>query len=77
VTTISYALPAEAAVRLSVHDAGGRLVRDLESGPRTAGPHEVTWDGRDGEGNTVAAGVYFVRLDGDRQSRTSKLVLVR
>jgi len=77
VTTISYALPTEAPVRLSVHDAGGRLVRELDSGARTAGRHEVTWDGRDGSGNAVAAGVYFVRLDGGRQSRTSKLVLVR
>lgn len=76
-TRISYNLPKDAPVRVSVHDASGRLVSELESGVRTAGPHEVTWDGRDHAGQTAANGVYFVRLETARESRVSKLVLVR
>jgi hypothetical protein len=52
-------------------------VSDLESGVRTAGRHEVTWDGRDDGGQTAANGVYFVRLETARESRVSKLVLMR
>jgi len=77
VTTVSYALPREEPVRLTVHDAAGRLVSELETGVREAGRHDVTWNGRDRDGRTVAAGVYFVRLDAARESRVSKLVLVR
>ncbi len=52
-------------VRVSVFDVSGRLIRELGTYlPPGAGSVEVTWDGRNGEGLLVPAGIYFVRGTG-------------
>jgi hypothetical protein len=76
-TAVRYDLPREAPVRLSVHDVTGRRIRELVAAPRSAGRHSVIWDGRDGSGERVAAGVYFVRLSTPEDARTRKIVLLR
>ncbi|HSG29114.1 MAG TPA: carbohydrate-binding protein [Candidatus Krumholzibacterium sp.] len=77
-TTISYDLPEEVAVDLSVYDVTGRLVRKLVDGAFTgAGTHRIVWDGRNEAGRVVEAGVYFYRLEAGTFSRTRKMVLMR
>jgi hypothetical protein len=76
-TTMSFDLPRAGAVNVSVHDAAGRLVRELSNGPRAAGRHEVEWDGRDTAGRRAASGVYFVRLEGDGIREERKVVRTR
>jgi FlgD Ig-like domain len=76
-TTVRFSLTREAPVSLTVHDAGGRLVRTLVDAARPAGSSEAVWDGRDGGGREVAAGVYFVRLVSGAESRSSKLTFLR
>ena len=50
-------LPAEEQpIRLSLYDVGGRKVRLLAVGSRSAGTHTLRWDGRDQAGRNVAAG---------------------
>jgi hypothetical protein len=73
---VRFALEEPGYVRLAVYDAAGRAVRTLADGQYGAGHHEVTWDGRDSESVSSAAGVYFLRidLDGRRQRRTLTLV---
>ncbi len=62
-TRIVWEQPHAIPVRLAIYDVMGRHVRDLVGG-RTfpAGRHEVTWDGKDGSGNHVSAGIYFSRI---------------
>jgi hypothetical protein len=62
ITTLRFSLPNQANVRLNIYDARGRLVRRLSDEFRTAGEHVVRWDGRDGQGRSVSAGIYFGRL---------------
>jgi putative hemolysin len=77
-TRISFSLPREGRVELSVYDAAGRLVRTLlASELRPAGEQTVAWDGRDGAGRSVAAGAYFCRLTADGEVVTKKMVLLR
>ena len=54
-TDIFFETAAAGHVRLGVYDAAGHLVRTLVDGQREAGHHVVTWDGRDGAGQAVAA----------------------
>jgi hypothetical protein len=75
-TTIRYELPVPALVDLAVYDVRGRRVRSFQTAATPAGPHVIRWDGRDGSGSRVSAGVYFVRLTGDGDSRTRKVVLL-
>ncbi|MBN2170608.1 MAG: right-handed parallel beta-helix repeat-containing protein [Candidatus Krumholzibacteriota bacterium] len=74
---IAFDLPRPARVRLTVHDAAGRLLRTLATGPRAAGRHEVVWDGRDAGGTPVASGVYLCRLEAGGQGAAGKLTLLK
>jgi hypothetical protein len=56
-------LPREGPAELSVFDLAGRLVARVSTEPRSAGWHDLTWDGRDRNGRPVASGVYFLRLN--------------
>jgi hypothetical protein len=57
-TTISYSLPADATVRLTVHDALGREMAVLVDKTRPAGKHSVSLDAA-----SLTAGVFLVRLE--------------
>ena len=74
-TTIPFAVPAEAGdVDLTIYNVLGQPVRQVWNGPLAAGEHRLTWDGRDGQGQPVAAGVYVVRLHQGDQTRIRKMV---
>lgn len=79
-TDIRFVLPSampDAQIGLTVHDLSGRLVADL--GARTFGAGEQVWtfDGRDGAGRRLPAGVYLYRLTGDRLGvSTGRMVLL-
>ena len=77
VTTIEYTLPEQTAVRLSIYDAQGALVVNLENRVREAGTHTASWDGRDGAGNSVSSGVYFYRLTAGTRTIMRKAVLLK
>ena len=75
VTTIPLAVPAGAKnVNLTIYNVLGQPMRQVWTGPLSAGEHELTWDGRDARGRPVAAGVYVYRLQVDEQTRTRKMV---
>ena len=61
----------------AVHDAGGRLVKVLRSGPAGAGEQHAVWRGADELGRPVAAGVYFVKLAAAGEVATRRIVLLR
>ncbi len=75
-TEIAFELEAAGAVALRVYALDGRHVRDLRLGDLPAGTHRAPWDGVDGQGRTVAAGIYVIRLDtaAGASSRTVTLV---
>jgi beta-glucanase (GH16 family) len=78
ITTLSYDLPAPAAVNLAVYNVAGKLVKTLIGGETVgAGRHETIWNGRDETGRVVAAGVYFYRLDAAGFSETRRMTLVK
>jgi hypothetical protein len=60
--TISFNLPARAAVRLDVYDLAGRHVRSVVHEELNAGAGARTWDGTDDAGRRVRAGIYFIQL---------------
>ena len=74
-TTIPLAVPAGAKnVDLTIYNVLGQPMRQVWTGPLPAGEHELTWDGRDAQGQPVAAGVYMYRLQVDEQTRTRKMI---
>jgi hypothetical protein len=76
-TTISYSVSSPGTVILRVYDVTGHLVKILVNEPKSAGVHRVTWDGRDLHGQSIASGVYFLRLDSKGHVRTKKAVFLK
>ncbi len=71
-TTIRYALPQPAAVRLSVYDVQGRLVTVLVEAEQATGWHEVGF-----EAGALPSGVYFYRLEAGVFRDVRQMLLLR
>ena len=76
-TQISFNLPFEGRLDLSVYDTLGRIVRGLANGDSKPGLHTVVWNGRDNSGREVASGTYFLRLRFDDVVAIRKMLLIR
>jgi YVTN family beta-propeller protein len=74
-TQIAFVLTRDARADVSIYDVLGRKVRALMPGQSmTAGPHQLLWDGKSDTGRALAPGVYYVRLEVDRE-RWSQMVV--
>lgn len=74
---VLYQLESGDDVSLRVYDLCGRERRILNTGSIPAGTHVAFWDGRDYTGKMLPTGIYFLRLQGTREVRTAKMVIVR
>jgi protocatechuate 3,4-dioxygenase beta subunit len=77
VTSIRFALPAAAAVRLTVFDLNGRELKTLWNGPASEGFHQVTWNATDASGNAVPSGMYLYRLETPKSVKSGKMIYLR
>ena len=76
-TTIPVSVAAGAGdVDLTIYNVLGQPVRHVWNGTLAAGEHRLSWDGRDAQGQPVAAGVYVVRLHHGNQTRIRKMVKI-
>jgi len=62
-TDFTFELTQAAEVRIRIYTVNGRLIRTLEGGTLGAGFNRLFWDGRDGDGDLLANGVYLYRVD--------------
>jgi hypothetical protein len=67
--------------RLKIYTVSGRRVRTLVQADPEADLNRIGWDGRDGDGDRVANGVYLYRLelvgpDGKRTAHEGKIARV-
>jgi aminopeptidase N len=76
-TTISYDLPEQSEVSLTVYDLKGREVTTLQNQPQPAGHYEVQWNGVNDSGDPISTGVYFARLQVGDYSKTIKMVYLK
>lgn len=76
-TTISYFLPQSSPVRLAVFNLLGQSVRILVDGEQPAGSHSVSWDGTDNQGNPLASGIYFCRLQANNLFEVNRMLLLK
>jgi len=73
--TVEFALAAEGRTRLVIFDAAGREVRELVNSTLPAGEYRMRWDGCDGNGARLAAGVYVYRLESPAGAESGQVVL--
>ena len=72
VTRISYELPREEFVDLSVYDVTGRLVERLVARVQPAGEHVIAWDAKG-----LPSGIYFYRLVAGNYTNSRKVILLK
>jgi hypothetical protein len=71
-TKISYTIPQNSHINLSVFDISGRLVRTLISEQTDAGHYFRVFNAEN-----LTNGVYFVRLDNENQFAVQKVILMK
>jgi len=76
-STIKYSLPTRSDVSISILNILGQRVRVLFQGTKSAGEHQVVWDGRSDSGTPVSSGVYFYRVVAGDFAESKKMVLLR
>ena len=69
---ISYEIPLDCDIKLSIYDVKGRLVEELISSYTEAGYYEITWDA-----GVAASGMYFLRLVTPYNAMTQKMILMK
>jgi hypothetical protein len=62
-TVIPFALPESANISIVIYDVTGRQIKSLASGNYGQGVHSINWNAQDDNGNKVASGIYYYRLD--------------
>jgi hypothetical protein len=75
--TIAYALPTDGKVTIKVYNILGQKVVTLVDEQKPAGYHSVVWNGKDYQGNSVATGVYFYRVEFGKQTLVKKMALIK
>lgn len=70
VTQIQFTITKDDFVKLSVYDLSGRLIKNLTEGYKTAGSHNITFDG-----SNLSSGVYLYTLQTSSDKITNKFIL--
>jgi hypothetical protein len=76
-TRIEYVLPEECEVSVIILNLQGQKIRTLTDKKTEAGLNVAIWDGTDDQGNIVAAGLYFYRIESKLVTVTKKMMLIK
>jgi hypothetical protein len=75
--TLSFDLGSPQRVKVTVFDVVGRKVATLLDEPSASGPSSVVWRGIDDAGRKVGSGMYFARVEGERDRQMIKVTLLK
>ncbi len=76
-TTINFGIPKSGSVAIDIYDVAGRHVSTVLNAEKAAGTHEAVWNGRNSNGASVPAGVYFYRFTFDNEFLMKKMIVMR
>lgn len=76
-TTLAYTLPQTLPVTIKAYDVEGKCVRELIREIQTPGGHQIVWDGKDGRGEALSPGIYFLTVQAGTLTHMQRIVLIR
>ena len=76
-TTIAFETSIGGLIEVVIYEVTGARVIGLYRKALPPGYHEVVWDGKNGTGNPVSSGVYFVRLQTPQGTLVKKAVFIK
>ncbi len=77
ITSLSYDLPEEGLVNITIYDMMGRIVKTLVNGSQTAGFKSVQWNATNDRNEPVSAGLYLYTIQAGEFRQTKKMVLLK
>ncbi len=77
-TTISFTLPQRNNVSIYIYNVLGEKVSTLiNNRDMSSGVKNISWDGKDNNGNTLSSGIYLYRISTSNYSITKKMMLLK
>lgn len=76
-TAIEVNMKNDGNLNVFVMTLDGNIIKRLSKGSVKSGTHYFYWDGKNGAGNPVARGLYFVRVSGNGIDETRKVMVVK
>ena len=76
-TKISYQLPENGKVELTVYNLKGQKVKTLVNETLESGNYLVIWNGTDDNNKPVSSGIYFYKMKAGKHQKTKKMVLMK
>jgi hypothetical protein len=76
-TAVQVVLPSAGNLTISIFTLDGDLVKRLYIGPQAAGTYYFPWDGTNASGQSVARGIYFIRVVAGTIDEIRKVLVVR
>ncbi|MEE9190037.1 MAG: T9SS type A sorting domain-containing protein [Candidatus Neomarinimicrobiota bacterium] len=76
-TKIHYEVSDRSHIRIMIYNMLGREIRLLENSLVDAGTHVIQWNGLDGLGQPVSAGIYLYQIQSGEFVQTKKMVLLK
>lgn len=77
VTIINYQIPKSIQVEIIVFNTLGQEIRTLINENRSAGYHQVIWDGKDNLGRMVSTGTYLYQMKTEDFIDVKKMILIQ
>jgi hypothetical protein len=76
-TTINYELSKAAEVKIEIYNNRGQLVRTFTLGPKDKGRYKLYWEGKDNNYCDCGCGIYFIRMQADKENYIQKVILLK
>ena len=77
VTNISFQVPEASDVTVAVYNMMGQKIADLVQANVPAGYHQVVWDSRNLQGESVSSGVYLYTITSGDYHAMKKMILMK
>ena len=77
ITNISYDLPDDSFVSITIYDMLGNVVINLVNTTQSSGNNSVQWNSTNNEGQSVSAGVYLYCINARQLRQTKKMILLK
>jgi len=76
-TNLRYSLKEAGKVNISIYNVKGQLIKSFQNDHATPGYYQVSWDGRDMNGQPVSSGIYMYRMTSGKYNEAKKMILAK
>ena len=77
VTTLSYLIPIDGFVDVTIFDMMGRVIKNLVRSKQSYGYKSIKWNATDNQNQVVPAGVYVYKIEFGKFVSTRKMILLK